>query len=89
MRKWARRAKQGGLAALVSQTGRPVTGPLAGWDPLVRYVALRLKRQHPTWGAAYVVKKMSERASLKNKQLPEATTVWRYWRLFGARLRLL
>jgi hypothetical protein len=82
-RKWIRQAKRGGLAALVTVFGRPVTGSLSAFDPLVRYVALRLKRQHPTWGAAYIVKKMSERPSLKGRALPEATTVWRYWRSFG------
>jgi hypothetical protein len=66
--------------------GRPLTGALSAFDPLVRYVALRLKRQHPTWGAAYIVKRMSERPSLKGKALPEASTVWRYWRSFGERL---
>ena len=85
-RKWIRRAKQGGLAALVTTFGRPATGPMSGFDPKVRYVALRLKRQHVTWGAAYVVKKMGERPSLEGKKLPDATTVWRYWRTFGDRL---
>jgi hypothetical protein len=51
-RKWARRTRSGDLAALVSPVGRPVTGSLADSPPLVRYLALRLKRQHPTWGAA-------------------------------------
>ena len=86
VRKWARRAKKGGLEALVARLGRPATGPLSGFDPSVRYVALRLKRQHMPWGAAYVVKKMSECSSLKGQELPEATTVWRYWRSFGDRL---
>jgi hypothetical protein len=60
---------------------------MADGDPLVRYVALRLKLKHLTWGAAYVVKKMSEHPLLKGKKLPEATTLWRYWRSFGDRLR--
>ena len=63
VRKWARQAKRGGLPALVSAMGRPATGPMAETDPRVRYVALRLKRQHPTWGAAYILKKMKERPS--------------------------
>src|SRR5712692_1585666 len=71
-RKWMRRAKHGGIAALVSVMGRPAHGPLAGFDPRVRYVALRLKRQHLKWGAAYIVKKMSERPSLHGLALPEA-----------------
>jgi hypothetical protein len=86
VRKWVRRAKQDGLAGLLTQFGRPARGPLAGFDPLVRYVALRLKLKHLTWGAAYVVKKMTEHRLLKDKKLPDATTVWRYWRSFGDRL---
>jgi hypothetical protein len=34
----------------------------------------------------YVVKKMGQHPSLEGKELPEATTVWRYWRSFGDRL---
>jgi len=86
VRKWARQAKRGGLAGLVSAMGRPATGSMAETDPRVRYVALRLKRQHPTWGAVYILKKMKERPSLKELTLPEATTLWRYWRSFGDRL---
>jgi transposase InsO family protein len=87
VRKWVRQANQAGLPALLTHFGRPAIGPMAGFDPLIRYVALRLKRQHLTWGAAYIVKKMSEHPLLHNKKLPDATTVWRYWRSFGDRLR--
>ena len=85
-RKWVRRAKTGGLSVLISTLGRPPIGPLGNFDPRVRYVALRLKVQHPHWGAGYIVKKMCERISLKNVVRPNATTVWRYWRTFGERL---
>jgi hypothetical protein len=85
-RKWIRLGKRCGLDSLASCYGRPATGPLAGFDPLIRYVALRCKRQHPKWGAEYVVKKLGERPSLQDKKLPSATTIWRYWRSFGDRL---
>jgi hypothetical protein len=85
-RKWIRLGKRCGLDSLASCYGRPATGPLAGFDPLIRYVALRCKRQHPKWGAEYVVKKLGERPSLQDKELPSATTIWRYWRSFGDRL---
>lgn len=85
-RKWARRTRLGDLAALVSHLGRPVTGPLAAGSPLVRYVALRLKRQHPTWGAAYIVQKMQAHPGLRVQPLPHPVSVWRYWRRFGDRL---
>lgn len=86
VRKWVRRARPGELEALVTRWGRPTTGPMAEADFLVRYVALRLKRQHPTWGAAYVLKKMRHHPTLKRQKLPSATTLWRYWRRFGERL---
>jgi len=85
-RKWARRTRAGDLAALVSHLGRPVAGTLADSPPLVRYVALRLKRQHPTWGAAYIVQKMQAHPSLRAQPLPHPVSVWRYWRRFGERL---
>ena len=84
-RKWIRQARRGGLAALVTTLGRPAPGPMYEFDPLVRYVALRLKLEHKSWGAGYVVK-MGERPSLHGKRLPSPTTVWRYWRSFGDRL---
>ena len=85
-RKWIRLGKRCGLENLSSCYGRPTTGPLAGFDPLIRYLALRLKRQHPKWGAEYILKKLREKLSLRGKKLPSATTIWRYWRNFGDRL---
>jgi len=88
VRKWIRQGKRCGIEKLASCYGRPTIGPLAGFDPLVRYVSLRMKRQHPKWGAAYVVKKMGEKPSLRGKKLPSSTTIWRYWHSFGNRVLL-
>ena len=38
VRKWVRQANQGGLPALLTHFGRPAIGPMAGFDPLIRYV---------------------------------------------------
>jgi len=85
-RKWIRLGKRCGKENLASYYGRPRARPLAGFDPLIRYVALRLKRQHPKWGAEYVLKKLGEKPSLQDKKLPSVMTIWRYWRCFGDRL---
>ena len=85
-RKWIRRGKRVGDKNLASCYGRPASGALGACDPLLRYVALRLKKQHPKWGAAYVRKKLGENSRLRSQKLPSATTIWRYWRSFGARL---
>jgi hypothetical protein len=85
-RKWVRRTQSGDLRTLVSALGRPAAGPLSTAPPLVRYLALRWKRQHPTWGADYIVHKMHSHSALQHLALPDPATVWRYWRRFGARL---
>jgi hypothetical protein len=88
VRKWRQRAGSGGVGRLVSRVGRPATGALGRRSALMRYLALRLKRKHPTWGAAYIIKKMSEHPGLHGQALPDRTSVWRYWRQFRERLRL-
>lgn len=85
-RKWIRQGKKVGEENLASSYGRPVTGPMAACDPTIRYLALRMKRQHPKWGAEYVLKKLREKHNLQGKKLPSATTIWRYWRSFGNRM---
>jgi len=86
VRKWSRRTRQGALPQLVSAIGRPRRGPLAHAHPLIRYLVLRWKRQHPAWGADYIVWRLGQHTSLRNVPLPDPSTVWRYWRSFGARL---
>ena len=85
-RKWIRQGKKVGKENLASSYGRPVTGPMADCDSMIRYATLRMKRQHPKWGAEYVLKKLREKSELQGKKLPSGTTIWRYWRSFGDRL---
>ena len=86
VRKWRQRGAASGMAGLVTHLGRPKSWPLSNHPWRIRYLALRLKCQHLTWGAAYIVKKMSEQPALQGQPLPDPTSVWRYWRLFGDRL---
>ena len=59
---------------------------MAGSDPLIKYIVLKLKKKHPGWGAEYVLKKLMEHQVLKATKLPSSMTLWRYWRSFGERL---
>jgi hypothetical protein len=83
---WVRRGKRDGVENLGSCYGRPKRGEMVGFDPLVRYVVIRMKKEHPKWGPDYVKKKLKERVSLRGKKIPSAMTIWRYWRSFGERL---
>jgi hypothetical protein len=59
---------------------------MAGYDEMIKYKVLRMKRKHPGWGAEYVLKKLRETPALEGQKLPGETTIWRYWRSFGERL---
>ena len=85
-RKWIRRGKRAGAVHLASCYGRPATGPLGQAAALLRYRVLRLKKQHPKWGAVYVRKKLGEDPRFRGGVLPSACSLWRYWRSFGERL---
>jgi hypothetical protein len=60
---------------------------LSEFDPLVKYVALRLKRQHPGWGLDLMLYEMSQHPSLKGKRLPKRTALHSYFSSFYPRLR--
>jgi len=55
VRKWWRRARDGGLEGLQTRRcGAPATGVLGCCAPEVRQTAVRLKQRHPGWGPARV-----------------------------------
>lgn len=66
--------------------GPPRVGPLGRFDPLVKYVALRLKREHPAWGPDILRLHMGRRSSLQGLRLPKNTALWSYLHRFGSRL---
>lgn len=87
VRKWWRTYNREGWKGLVPKpTGPPPTGPLSEFDPLVKYVVLRLKREHPAWGLDVLRLELQRRPSLKGKSIPKRTAIWNYFRTFYPRL---
>jgi len=87
VRHWWRAFRDKGWAALEPPgKGPPVVGPLGRFPPRVKYVALRLKREHPAWGPAMLRLHMQRRESLQGLALPKNTALWSYLHQFGARL---
>jgi len=87
IRKWWRLYRKQGWAGIIPKpAGPPPTGPLSEFDPLVKYVALRLKREHPAWGMDMLLLHMSRRPSLASKTLPKRTALWSYLHRFYPRL---
>lgn len=87
-RKWWRTYRRQGWSGLVPKTpGPPARGPLSSFDPLLKYVALRLKKEHPAWGLDVLLLHMSRRSSLRGMTLPSRTALYNYLRPHLPRLQ--
>ena len=77
---------QGVTALRPKQPGCKHHGPLSTFDPIVRWAALRVKRQHPAWGPAVVIDELRQRASTCEHRLPGVSQLAAYYQQFGSRL---
>jgi transposase-like protein len=88
VRKWWRAYRREGWDGLIPRpSGPPVTGALSEFDDLVKYVALRLKREHPAWGLDVLLLHMRRRPSLVGKRLPKRTALYNYLKPYYGRFR--
>jgi hypothetical protein len=62
-------------------------GPLASAHPRIKYVLLRLKRQHRGWGVDKLRLELSRRPALAGLAIPQRSALGSYLAQFGARLR--
>lgn len=87
VRKWWRIYQRVSWAGLEPKPVRCCpTGLLSKFDPLVKYVVLRLKREHPGWGLDVIRLELQRRPSLKGQALPGRTALWNYIHSFYPRL---
>lgn len=87
VRKWWRRYRDEGWPGIESKLPGPQgKGVLSTFDPMVKYVAMRLKRKHPGWGVDVLLLNMSRRPSLQGKELPKRSQLSVYLKKFGNRL---
>ena len=79
VRKWWRAYRRRGWPGLVGHKVAPkVAGPLGRFDGLVRFVVLRLKREHPGWGPDKLRLELQRRPSLQGRRLPGRSTIAAY-----------
>lgn len=86
-RKWWRKYRKLGWAGINSTYGRKPRGALSQYDPLCKFVALRLKLEHPAWGLDLLRLHMSRRPSLAGKSLPGRTALHNYLKPYYSRFR--
>lgn len=76
VRYWCRRQRDGGEVG--HRYRRRATGLLSTFDPLVRYVILRLKLAHPRWGRNRLRHHLGKRPALRGLKLPDEVQIGRY-----------
>jgi transposase InsO family protein len=88
VREWWQVYRRKGWEGLVPKPqGPPRVGYLGRFSVLVKYVALRLKLEHPGWGVNTLLLEMSRRGSLQHVDLPKRSALAVYLGQFGSRLQ--
>jgi transposase InsO family protein len=88
VRRFWRRYQRHGWPALLPTRGGPCpSGPLGRYPPRIKYVLLRLKREHRGWGVDKLRLELSRRPSLAGLSIPRRSTLAAYLSQFGERLR--
>ncbi len=87
VRKWCRLRQRQGWSALEPRQPTSQQRALRHFHPLVKYVLLKLKRQHPGWGLDKLRLALQRRPSLGGQRLPARSTLHTYLRQFYPRLR--
>ena len=86
-RFWRLYQGQGWQALVPLLPGPPRCGPLASAHPRIKYVLLRLKRQHRGWGVDKLRFELTQRPALEGFPIPQRSALASYLAQFGARLR--
>jgi hypothetical protein len=87
IKKWCRVYREQGWDGLRPEPAKnTAAGALSRFDPAVKYVALRLKCEHPKWGPDVLLLEMGRRTSLKGKKLPGRSALAAYLKPYLPRL---
>lgn len=88
VRYWWRRYRDRGREALAPQDGRKQRGgPMSTSPGVIRFAFLRIKMEHPGWGAAVARPRVAKRLDLPEEELPSVSTIEKYWAQFKGRLK--
>jgi len=82
VRKWRCRVQQQGRKSLASKMGRPATGALSTYPPLVRETLRTWRVAHPGWGPKTLRAELEADERFPGKGLPSWPSIARFCRLF-------
>lgn len=75
--KWRRHGQREGLEGLVSKMGRPATGAMGTFPPMVQETVQALRQAHPGWGPLTLRIELEDDQSLAGQSLPSRATIAR------------
>jgi hypothetical protein len=78
VRKWRRRAADDPSGVLASRLGRPATGAVSTFAPLIIEHLQRWRQEHPGWGPATLRAELARAPALAGLPLPSRATVARW-----------
>jgi hypothetical protein len=78
VRKWRRRDRHQGRQGLVSHMGRPVTGALGTFLPLIREALRAWRRAHPGWGPKTLRAELEADECFEGHPLPSRRSIARF-----------
>jgi transposase InsO family protein len=84
---WRRYQRHGWPALVPPPLGPNPSGPLGRYHPRIKYVLLRLKKEHRGWGVDKLRLELQRRPSLAGVSIPHRSTLAAYLSQFGERLR--
>lgn len=87
VRHWWRRYRDDGRDALDPPDKRKQRGGhMSTFPNVVRFAFLRIKKEHPKWGAEVARPRVAERLGLPEAELPCVSTIEKYWAQYRGRL---
>jgi hypothetical protein len=87
VRHWWRCYRDGGRGALdPSDERKQRGGHMSMFLGVVRFAFLRIKKEHPKWGAAVARPRIAQRLNIPEEELPCVSTIEKYWAQYRGRL---
>lgn len=87
VRLWWRCYRDGGRKALNPPDERKQRGgPMSTYPGVVRFAFLRIKKEHPGWGADVARPRVARRLGIPEDDLPSISVIERYWAPYKGRL---
>jgi transposase-like protein len=86
VRYWWRQFREGGREALAPEDKRKQRGLMSKFPGVVRFAMLRIKKEHPGWGAPVARLQATKNLNMAPEELPSVSTIEKYWAQYKRRL---